>query len=477
MAQRKSTLPPPADAAPERVGPYALAGLLRRDRMGTVHRGEGPDSEVRIRICPALEDSEPLTAVLDRLAAVAHPAIARVLDQFVDDAGRVAVVTPLDHSTLADRHRAGRLDVRSLSALGCVLLDGLAALHSAGLGHGAISPAAVGIDAEGSARWQDAAVLPVLSRSRMQASLRMASDVADCAAMLRDLGRLPPQLEAVVDPVAAGVPGAIERAAPLAAAWREAMAGLDLPVPPEGVRARIPGLLPAAPGTQKRRARRLPLPRWTRPAAAGALLAVAMAIVPVAALGPGGGPLSDRIDAYAPLAKGLRLTYRLESSGISLTVTLRVTESRVIAGTLTATLQLESDVGVQAGRAGLPLGLGGTTIRIQPEAVVRTVSGGAVRDLLNPLAPGTAWRDRRTGVVSDQVIDERRSVLGPVSLDTRAGHYDRCLAVALTSHTTVAGAPGSSGAGTLWYCPGVGLAKAVLTASGQRLDIDLVSAR
>src|SRR5260370_41673500 len=77
----------------------------------------------------------------------------------------------------------------------------------------------------------------------MAPALRAAGDVTECAAMLRDLGRLPTALEAVLDPVASGVPGAIERAEPLAAAWRAALARLDMPVPPPGVRARIPGLL------------------------------------------------------------------------------------------------------------------------------------------------------------------------------------------------------------------------------------------
>jgi hypothetical protein len=203
------------------------------------------------------------------------------------------------------------------------------------------------------------------------------------------------------------------------------------------------------------------------------LVAGALAVVPAAALGPGGGPLIDRIDAYAPLHKGMQLTYRLQGSELDLTVTLRVTDSRVIAGDLTATLAATSSL--PAGAGTLPLGLGGTTLRVRSDSIVRTASGGAVRDLVLPLSPGATWSDRRSGSVSGQLIDEARQVLGPVPLDVSAGHYDRCVAVALSSTTRLPGASPSTGAGTLWYCPGVGLARALLTAQGRSLSIDLIS--
>jgi len=55
-----------------------------------------------------------------------------------------------------------------------------------------------------------------------------------------------------------------------------------------------------------------------------------------------------------------------------------------------------------------------------------------------------------------------------------AGRYDRCIAVALSSTTRMAGNQSFSGSGTLWYCPGVGLARAHLVASDQPLDVELV---
>jgi hypothetical protein len=470
MPQRKSSPTAPAVAGEERVGPYALAELLRRDRLGEVYAGDGPQGAVRVRLIPAGTGPERVTVALDRLAALSHPALAPLLDQLVDPDGRVAVVTPVDHWTLAERRKAARLDAAAIGPLGCVLLDGLAELHAAGLAHGAVSANAVGIDPEGAPRWEDAGLLAAFTGSRMAPALRRSADVVDCAAMLRDLGRLPPELEAVLDPVASGVPGAIDRAAPLAEAWRTALAELEMPVPPPGVRTRVPGLLP--PRKAPRKPRR-PLPRWLRPAAAVALVAAALGVVPAAALSTGGAPPVDRIDAYAPLRKGMELRYRMHGGGLDATVTLRVTDVRTVAGDLTASL--ESHSSLQTGDATLPLGLGGSTIRVRSDSIVRTASGGAVRDLLLPLSPGLSWRDHRTGVISVQTVDEQRTVLGPVPLTVGGKRYDRCIAVSLQSNTRLVGNRSSTGTGTLWFCPGVGLARAHLEASNQPLDVELLS--
>jgi hypothetical protein len=62
-----------------------------------------------------------------------------------------------------------------------------------------------------------------------------------------------------------------------------------------------------------------------------------------------------------------------------------------------------------------------------------------------------------------------------VSLGVQGGQFQRCIALSLQSTTRLSNSPGNSGAGLLWYCPGVGLARAHLEASGQPLDIELVS--
>jgi len=476
MAQRKTPPAATGTAALDRVGPYALDALVRRDRMGEVWSArDAAGAPVRLRITPALDDPGPVLAAVDASRATRHPAVSRVLDRLVDERGRVAVASPRGRHTLADRRKRGRLDAATVGPLACALLDGLAALHAAGLSQGSVSPAAVAVDEDGAARWEDPALLPAVTASRMKLALRTAVDVTECAAMLRELGRLPPELEAVLDPVASGVPGAIEDAAALAQAWREALDALRMPVPPPGVRARVPGLLPPAPPPRRPR-RQVPVP--VRRVAGGLLVALALAIVPVAALTPGGRALADRVDAYAPLRQNEQLVYRLTGpGGLDVTVVLHVSEAKVIAGDLTAVLESQSSLNNGSGGSSstLPLGLSGTTIRVHGDSLVRTVAGGSVRDLVLPFQPGHAWRDRRAGSQVEQSIVEDRALLGPVSLQVPAGRFDRCLAVALRSTTVLIGGPGATGTGTLWFCPGVGLARAHLVAGDQPLDVLLMS--
>jgi hypothetical protein len=66
-------------------------------------------------------------------------------------------------------------------------------------------------------------------------------------------------------------------------------------------------------------------------------------------------------------------------------------------------------------------------------------------------------------------------VLGPVPLTVGGKRYDRCIAVSLQSNTRLVGNRSSTGTGTLWFCPGVGLARAHLEASNQPLDVELLS--
>jgi len=246
-----------------------------------------------------------------------------------------------------------------------------------------------------------------------------------------------------------------------------------MPVPPPGVRARVPGLLGPPPKPAKRRAARGPLPGFVRVIGAVLLILAALAVTPAAALGPGGRPLLERIDAYAPPRKGMQLDYRLLAAGVDVSVTLRVTDERVVAGVLSISLQASTSL--RGGAAGLPLGLAGGTVRVNSDSIVRTAAGGSVRDLVLPVAPGTRWRDRRTGSATDEVIEETRTLLGPVALDVAAGHFDRCVAVSLASATRIGSNTPAAGQGVLWYCPGVGLAHALLQVAGETLSVDLVS--
>jgi hypothetical protein len=453
-----------------RIGNHVLLDRLRRDRLGEVWRAAGPSAETRVRITPAVDDPDAVIAAVERIAGVRSPAVAPVLDRLIDpDSRRVAVVSPLDAVTLDARRRRGRLPIDAAAALGAVLFDGLAAIHAAGLVHGAVSPSSVGIDEAGTPRWQDAGLAQVLGAATDDRDAAAAFDVTECAALLRDLIRLPPPLERIVDPVAAGVPEAPRRAADLAVAWRAAATEMGLATPPPGSVACIAALLPPP---RVRRLPRLPaLPAWGRPVAA-AVCAVAAVLLPAGSwLLLGTGSPFARVDVYLP-HRGEHLQYRYAPIGSTntATTTLRVADARIVAGVFTVSVVHESGSG-----AILPLGLTGSTVRVEDSALVRSAAGGPVRDLREPLAPGAEWTDvRRVGA---SVVTERRTILGPTSLDEPAGHLDRCVAVELSSTTQTPGGPGATAAGTAWYCSGVGLARAVLHIGQDTLVVDLLSVR
>ncbi len=213
-----------------------------------------------------------------------------------------------------------------------------------------------------------------------------------------------------------------------------------------------------------------------RPAAAAAALLGAVVLVPLVRVVPGDGAAPLALDAYLPQHPGERLTYRLNGS-LRTTVELRLASRRTIAGV--ATLSLER-LAAPPGAVVLPFGLSGATVRVEGDTVVRTAEGGTVRDLVGPVAPGRTWTDTRRvaatgGTGTTFTVTEDRTLLGPVALDEPAGHLDRCLVVEVVSHATSAGGSAATAGAALWYCEGVGLARAVLRGGGAGDTVDLVT--
>lgn len=464
MAAMAQQQPPVADEA-DRIGDVVLGDRLRRDRLGEVWRGTGPGGEqLRVRITPPRPDPGPVIAVVDRLAELDCPTVARIVDRLVDSRGRVAVITPAGHHTLADRRRRGSLAPATIASLGALLLDGLAALHAAGLAHGAIGREAVDIDAEGRPYWQDGGLAAALGRGPSDLTAATSLDLAECAALLRELGPVPGGLADLLDPVASGSSEAVWNAVALAAAWRQAAAAAGIAVPRRDQCSPLADLTLPPP----RSWRLPPLPRPARAALSLVCLLLGAAVPTVAWIEGGvGQPLAGLPD-YRPRA-GLSLTYRLGGQP-GTTVTVDVVGEQHAGGSPALALRPVGQVGA------LPLGLDGTTIRLESGALVRTAAGGPVRDLREPLVPGATWSDRRTVVAGTEVV-ETRTILGPVSVTEPAGHFDRCIAVAVRSAATSIAGPGETGHGTVVLCPGLGLVRAHLVARSGTLDIDLVSVR
>jgi len=220
--------------------------------------------------------------------------------------------------------------------------------------------------------------------------------------------------------------------------------------------------------------------RWrgrVRAAAAAVAVLGAAALVPLVRVLGSDGAAAATPGSYLPERPGEVLTYRLGGS-LRATVELRLASRGVIAGVPTLSFE-------QLGTAGstvLPFGLSGGTVRIEGDTVVRTAEGGTVRDLVGPVAPGLHWSDVRHtaaagGSGSTFAVVEDRTLLGPASLDEPSGHLDRCLVVAVSSRATSAGGAVSAAGATLWYCEGVGLARAVLHGGAAGDTIDLVRVR
>src|SRR5438105_3703244 len=103
-------------------------------------------------------------------------------------------------------------------------------------------------------------------------------------------------------------------------------------------------------------------------------------------------------------------------------------------------------------------------------AAVAVLGAAALVPLVRVLGSHTAAAG---GSGSTFAVVEDRTLLGPASLDEPSGHLDRCLVVAVSSRATSAGGAVSAAGATLWYCEGVGLARAVLRggAAGDTIDL------
>jgi hypothetical protein len=219
------------------------------------------------------------------------------------------------------------------------------------------------------------------------------------------------------------------------------------------------------------------LHRRLRALGAAIALLAAVVLVPLVRVLGSDGAAALAPASYLPQRAAEVLTYRLGGS-LRATVELRVGSRGTIAGVPTLSLE---QLAAPASTI-LPFGLSGGTVRVEGDTVVRTAEGGTVRDLVGPVAPGRRWSDVRHtaaagGAGSTFTVTEDRTLLGPSSLDEPYGHLERCLVVAVASNAVSAGGAVAAAGATLWYCEGVGLARAVLRGGGAGDTVDLVAVR
>lgn len=159
-------------------GRYELVAELARGAMGDVFealdRVDGSKVAVKLLRAEYLAD-ESMRRRFRRegavLKALVHPAIVRLLELGIDEAGLVYLVTEyVEGETLAARLSTGPVQLEEADALVDAMSDGLSAAHEHGVLHGDLKPANVIWPASGSPRLVDFGASKVLGLDRLTAT-------------------------------------------------------------------------------------------------------------------------------------------------------------------------------------------------------------------------------------------------------------------------------------------------------------------
>lgn len=138
------------------VGPYRIAEVIGRGRMGVVFRAtaDGDDPVAIKMITSELVQDDVFLRRFEREAVAAeridHPNVVPVLGRGTHNGLPYLVQRLIDGGTLADRiERGGSLGLRETLRLAAGTADGIDALHAAGIVHRDIKPANVLLDRDG----------------------------------------------------------------------------------------------------------------------------------------------------------------------------------------------------------------------------------------------------------------------------------------------------------------------------------------
>ncbi len=160
------------------AGRYELVAELARGAMGDVFEAldqrSGSKAAVKLLRAEYLAD-ESMRRRFRRegavLKALDHPAIVRLLELGIDDAGLVFLVTEyVEGETLAERLLKGPVAITEADTLVDALSSGLGAAHEHGVFHGDLKPDNVIWPAEGSPRVVDFGASKILGLDRLTAT-------------------------------------------------------------------------------------------------------------------------------------------------------------------------------------------------------------------------------------------------------------------------------------------------------------------
>jgi serine/threonine protein kinase len=138
-------------ALPDRVGPYAIVGILGEGGMGVVYRAEQTEPVRRVVALKVLSKDEATADVLARFAAerqalavMDHPSIAKVFDAGTTDDGRPYFAMELvDGDTIVDYCDDRRLGIRARVALFADVCRAVQHAHQKGVIHRDLKPSNV----------------------------------------------------------------------------------------------------------------------------------------------------------------------------------------------------------------------------------------------------------------------------------------------------------------------------------------------
>ena len=141
-----------ASGHPDRIGKYRIDAVLGEGAMGVVYRAHDPniDRAVAIKtIHTHLIGAEERENWLDRFAREAraagrcmHPNLVTVFDYLIEGGAPYLVMELVEAQTLGDRMARGPLPgIAEIDALMTQMLEGLGAIHAAGIVHRDVKPA------------------------------------------------------------------------------------------------------------------------------------------------------------------------------------------------------------------------------------------------------------------------------------------------------------------------------------------------
>ncbi len=149
---------PPAEADPERAGPYRILRRLGEGGMGVVYLAERDDGDYRQQVAVKVVKSGPRSAEFTRrfrrerqvLAELQHPNIARLIDSGTTSTGRLYYVMEyVDGVPVSTYAKAHELTVRQRLRLFSPICAAVAHAHSKLIIHGDIKPGNILVDAGG----------------------------------------------------------------------------------------------------------------------------------------------------------------------------------------------------------------------------------------------------------------------------------------------------------------------------------------